>query len=70
MKIKEIKKAIKKFEAYDRVYFDGRLSSALIVVLCFIIIILIQFLKNVNIFYIIFQSLYYIFCFYKLICKF
>lgn len=39
MKIKEIKKAIKKFEAYDRVYFDGRLSSALIVVLSFIIII-------------------------------
>ena len=44
MKIKEIKKAIKKFEAYDRVYFDGRLSSALIVVLSFIIIICITLL--------------------------
>ena len=43
MKIKEIKKAIKKFDAYDRVYYDGKLSSALIVLLsvlalaCFIL---------------------------------
>ena len=39
MKIKEIKKAIKEFDTYDRVYFDGRLSSALIIILSFIIII-------------------------------
>ena len=44
MKIKEIKKAIKEFDTYDRVYFDGRLSSALIVILSFIIIICITLL--------------------------
>lgn len=43
MKIKEIKKVIKEFETYDRVYYDGKLSSALIVLLsllsigCFIL---------------------------------
>ena len=43
MKIKEIKKAIKKFDTYDRVYYHGKLSSALIVILsllsigCFIL---------------------------------
>lgn len=44
MKIKEIKKAIKEFDTYDRVYYDGRLSSALIVILSFIIIICITLL--------------------------
>ena len=43
MKIKELKRIIKKFETYDRVYYDGKLSSALIVLLsllslgCFIL---------------------------------
>ena len=44
MKIKEMKKAIKEFDTYDRVYYDGRLSSALIVILSFIIIICITLL--------------------------
>ena len=44
MKIKEIKKAIKEFDTYDRVYYDGRLSSALIVILSFILIICITLL--------------------------
>lgn len=44
MKIKEIKKAIKEFDTYDRVYYDGRLSSALIVILSFIVIICITLL--------------------------
>lgn len=39
MKIKEIKKAIKEFDTYDRVYFDGKLSSVLIVIFSFIVII-------------------------------
>lgn len=43
MKIKELKKIVKKFETYDRVYYDGKLSSVLIVLLsllsigCFIL---------------------------------
>lgn len=44
MKIKEIKKAIKEFDTYDRVYYDGRLTSALIVILSFIVIICITLL--------------------------
>ena len=44
MKIKEIKKPIKEFDTYDRAYYDGRLSSALIVILSFIIIICITLL--------------------------
>ena len=30
---------LKEFDTYDRVYFEGRLSSALIVILSFIVII-------------------------------
>lgn len=32
---------IREFETYDRVYYDGKLSSALIVIVSFILIILI-----------------------------
>lgn len=32
---------IREFETYDRVYYDGKLSSALIVMVSFILIILI-----------------------------
>lgn len=32
---------IREFETYDRVYYDGKLSSALIMIISFILIILI-----------------------------
>ena len=38
MRIKEIKKAIKEFETYDRVYYDGKISSLIIVILSFLAI--------------------------------
>lgn len=43
MRIKELINIMKKFESYDRVYYNGKLSSALIVLLsllsigCFIL---------------------------------
>ena len=38
MRIKELKRIIKKFETYDRVYYDGKLSSLIIVILSFLAI--------------------------------
>lgn len=38
-KKKSLLKKLKEFDTYDRVYFDGRLLSALIVILSFILII-------------------------------
>lgn len=38
MRIKEIKKVIKEFETYDRVYYDGKISSLIIVILSFLAI--------------------------------
>lgn len=35
---KKIKHAYKEFEVYDRVYFNGKLSSALIFLICILII--------------------------------
>ena len=43
-RFKKLRKLLKEFHTYDRVYFDGRLSSALIVVLSFIIIIFVTLL--------------------------
>lgn len=43
-RFKKLKKLLKEFDTYDRVYYDGRLSSALIVILSFIIIICITLL--------------------------
>ena len=43
-KFKKLRKLLKEFDTYDRVYYDGRLSSALIVVLSFIVIICITLL--------------------------
>ena len=43
-RFKKLRKLLKEFDTYDRVYFDGRLSSALIVVLSFIIIIFVTLL--------------------------
>ena len=42
-KLKRLRKLLKEFDTYDRVYYDGKLSSALIVLLsvlalgCFIL---------------------------------
>lgn len=38
-KLDKIRKKLKELDTYDRVYFEGRLSSALIVILSFIVII-------------------------------
>lgn len=38
-KKKSLLEKLKEFDTYDRVYFEGRLSSALIVILSFIVII-------------------------------
>jgi len=38
-KLDKIRKKLKEFDTYDRVFFEGRLSSALIVILSFIVII-------------------------------
>lgn len=43
-RFKKLRKLLKEFETYDRVYYDGRLSSALIVILSFIVIICITLL--------------------------
>lgn len=43
-RFKKLRKLLKEFDTYDRVYYDGRLSSALIVILSFIIIICITLL--------------------------
>lgn len=43
-RFKKLKKLLKEFDTYDRVYYDCRLSSALIVILSFIIIICITLL--------------------------
>lgn len=43
-RFKKLKKLLKEFDTYDRVYYDGRLSSALIVILSFIVIICITLL--------------------------
>lgn len=37
--MKRLKRVIKEFLAYDRVYYDGKLSSALIVLLSLFLII-------------------------------
>ena len=42
--MERFRKLLKEFDTYDRVYYDGRLSSALIVILSFIIIICITLL--------------------------
>jgi len=39
--MKRLKRVIKEFMTYDRVYYNGKLSSAIIVILSFILIILI-----------------------------
>lgn len=43
-RFKKLRKLLKEFDTYDRVYYDGKLSSALIVILSFIIIICITLL--------------------------
>ena len=43
-RFKKLRKLLKEFDTYDRVYYDGRLSSALIVILSFIVIICITIL--------------------------
>lgn len=43
-RFKKLRKLLKEFDTYDRVYYDGRLSSALIVILSFIVIICITLL--------------------------
>ena len=40
-KKKSLLEKLKEFDTYDRVYYDGRLSSAIIVLLSFILMILI-----------------------------
>lgn len=40
-KKKSLLEKLKEFDTYDRVYYDGRLSSAIIVLLSFIVMILI-----------------------------
>ena len=39
MRLKELKRIVKKFETYDRVYYHGKLSSALIVLLSLFLIL-------------------------------
>lgn len=39
--MKRLKRVIREFMTYDRVYYNGKLSSAIIVILSFILIILI-----------------------------
>lgn len=43
-RFKKLRKLLKEFDTYDRIYYDGRLSSALIVILSFIVIICITLL--------------------------
>ena len=43
-RFKKLRKLLKEFDTYDRDYYDGRLSSALIVILSFIVIICITIL--------------------------
>lgn len=39
-----IRKALKEFESYDRVFWHGKLLSCLVVVLCFLMIVIISLL--------------------------
>lgn len=36
----KVRKAYRELDSYDRVFFDGKLMSALIVILCLILILL------------------------------
>lgn len=36
-KRKGILKIIKEFETYDRIYYDGKLTNLIVVILCFLI---------------------------------
>lgn len=40
----KIKKSLKEFESYDRVFWNGKLVSCLIIILCFMLIVIITLL--------------------------
>lgn len=37
-KRKELLRIIKEFETYDRIYYNGKLTNLIVVILCFLII--------------------------------